>query len=59
MKSGEQGGTRFGEPHIGAALVQPEPAFGDGAIEPGLVLGGRALQLIDPNPATFLNYQRN
>ena len=44
--SGEQRRACLGELHVAAALVQPEPALGDGAIQPSLVLGRRALKLI-------------
>ena len=52
--SGEQRGARLGELHIGPALVQPEPAIGDDALKPGLVLSGRALELIDERPVDLL-----
>src|SRR6201987_5551982 len=38
--------TSLGELHVGPALVQPEPAVGDGAIKAGLVFRRRALELI-------------
>ena len=44
-RSRKQRRTRLGELHVGAALVQPEPAVGDGAIKPSLVFGRRALEL--------------
>jgi hypothetical protein len=36
----------FSEAYESTALMEIDPAVGDGAIEPGLVLRGRALQLI-------------
>src|ERR1700740_1734337 len=38
--------TGFGELHVGPALMQPQPAVGDGALKAGLVFGRRALELV-------------
>jgi hypothetical protein len=35
--------------------MQPQPALGNGALKPGLVLGGRALELIDEGPVDLLD----
>jgi hypothetical protein len=48
--SGEQRHARLGELHVGAALVQPEPALGEGVVKRGLVFRRRALELIEEWP---------
>jgi hypothetical protein len=46
MASSKECSTAVGEFHVGAALVQPEPAPGNRQIEAGHVFGRRALVLI-------------
>ena len=45
--------ARLGELHIGPALVEHEPALGDGAIKAGLVFGSRAPELNKNGPLIF------
>src|SRR6201987_5811788 len=47
--------TSLGEPDVGPALVQPEPAVGDGEIEAGLVFRRCALELIQERPIDLLD----
>src|ERR1700757_3776294 len=42
--------TSLGELHVGPALVQPEPALGEGALKTRLVFHRRALELIQERP---------
>ena len=51
----EQRRARLGEPHIGPALVQPQPAVGDGALKPGRVLGRCAVQFEQERPVDLLD----
>ena len=45
VASGEQCGAGIGEADIGAALMELQPALGDGEIKTGLVFRRRALEL--------------
>jgi hypothetical protein len=45
----------LGQPHIGAALVQAEPAVGDGALKAGFIFRRRALELIQEGAVDLLN----
>jgi hypothetical protein len=45
----------LGEPDVGAALMQHQPAISDGAIEASLVFRRRAPQLIDERPVDPLD----
>ena len=47
--------TSLGELHVGAALVQPKPAVGDGTLKAGLVFGRRALELIQERLVDLLD----
>src|ERR1700751_2257880 len=47
--------TSLGELHVGPALVQPEPAVGDGALKARLVFRRRALVLIQERPVDLLD----
>jgi hypothetical protein len=53
--SSEQRRARLGEPHIGFALVQLEPALLDRAQKAGLVFRRRALELEQKRPVDLLD----
>ena len=53
--SSEQGSPRLGELHIGAALVQHQPALGYRMLKAGFVFGRRPLQFEQKRPVDFLD----
>jgi hypothetical protein len=52
---GKQRRARLGELHVGAALMHPKPAVGDGTLKASLVFRRGAPELIEEQPVELLD----